>query len=415
MKRVLSFLIIPAVCAGLGFVLASAEKTPAGLSDKEELGKRLFFDKNLSNPPGQNCAACHGPGVGYTGPDQAINKAGSVYEGAFKGRFGNRKPPSAAYAGGSPILRQEEESGNLVGGMFWDGRAQGDLLGDPLAEQALGPFLNPLEQNMPDKRSLILAVIKSDYAGLFEKVWGPGSLDAENRVDSTFASIGVSIAAYERSAEVSPFRSKFDDFWHAAKARGLDVAKINVSTAGNFANLGLSPAELNGLVLFATKAMCFECHTLASGNGMPPAFTDYGYDNLGVPKNPDNPFYRQDKVYNPDGANWVDKGLGGWFDKTVGSKRFASLNYGRFKVPTLRNVDLRPSPGFVKAYMHNGCFKRLKDVVHFYNTRDTAGAVWPPPEVGANVNVNKSGNLGLTEAEENAIVVFLAALSDRRR
>ena len=70
--------------------------------------------------------------------------------------------------------------------------------------------------------------------------------------------------------------------------------------------------------------------------------------------------------------------------------------YGKVQVPTLRNVDMRPRPDFVKAYMHNGYLKTLKAVVHFYNTRDTlnggvhlpAGlpgregiAYWPWPEV----------------------------------
>jgi cytochrome c peroxidase len=49
----------------------------------------------------------------------------------------------------------------------------------------------------------------------------------------------------------------------------------------------------------------------------------------------------------------------------------APENVGRFQVPTLRNVDKRPSPNFVKAYGHNGYFKTLKSIVHFYNTRDT--------------------------------------------
>jgi cytochrome c peroxidase len=111
------------------------------LSPEQKLGKKLLFDTNLSTPHGQACAACHGPEVGYTGPDAAINAAGAVYEGAVAGRFGNRKPPAAAYAGDSPILKYDGTK--WVGGMFWDGRATGWTLGDPLAEQAQGPFLEP--------------------------------------------------------------------------------------------------------------------------------------------------------------------------------------------------------------------------------------------------------------------------------
>jgi cytochrome c peroxidase len=409
----------PVVTACLAFLLAlslpflSAQKVAAKLSPLEELGKRLFFDKNLSNPAGQECAVCHGPRVGFTGPDEAINKTGGVYEGAVRGRFGNRKPPAAAYAGGSPKFHRGED-GKFAGGMFWDGRATGDTLNDPLAEQALGPFMNPLEQNMPDKKSIILAVQKSDYAGMFTKIWGPGALDAEKNLDRSYVRIGRAIAAYERSVEVNPFSSKFDDFWRAAKAKGLEVEKVSAANAKDFANLGLDDAELKGLVLFTTKGRCANCHVLDSEKGQPPVFTDYSYDNLGVPKNPQNPFYGQDKAYNPDGANWVDKGLGGYLETVDTYKEFAAANMGKHKVPTLRNVDLRPSPGFVKAYAHNGYFKSLKDIVHFYNSRDKAGAKWPAPEVAANIDKEDMGNLGLTDSEENLIVEFMKALSDRR-
>ena len=123
------------------FLLISPMASAQGaLSSQEELGRLLFFDTNLSDPAGQACAACHGPSVGYTGPDQAINAAGAVYEGAVTDRFGNRKPPAAAYAGDSPILFYDTANETWVGGMFWDGRATGWTLGDPLAEQALGPL-----------------------------------------------------------------------------------------------------------------------------------------------------------------------------------------------------------------------------------------------------------------------------------
>ena len=94
-------------------------------------------------------------------PDSAINAAGAVYPGAVHSRFGNRKPPTAAYAGDSPVLYFDEEEDVWVGGMFWDGRATGWTLGDPLAEQALGPFLNPLEQDLPNARLVLLRLARS--------------------------------------------------------------------------------------------------------------------------------------------------------------------------------------------------------------------------------------------------------------
>jgi cytochrome c peroxidase len=394
------------------FAFCAGKEEPLGLTKKELLGKKLFFDTNLSSPPGQDCAFCHGPEAGWTGPVEEINKAGAVYEGAVTGRFGNRKPPSAAYAGQSPIFHLDEE-GNFTGGMFWDGRATGKELGDPLAEQAMGPFLNPLEQNIPDKKSAVTIVGDSDYAALFEEVWGHGSLDWESDIDGTYERIARSIAAFERSSEVNPFSSKFDLFWNNTKAAGRDVESIDESNWENYKNLGLESEEVEGLMLFVTRGKCAECHILSPGpNGEPPVFTDFTYDNLGAPKNPTNPFYSMPKEWNPQGKDWVDKGLGGFLESTEEYARYASANYGKHKVPTLRNVNLRPRKGFAKAFLHNGFFKSLKDVVHFYNTRDVEGANWPPPEISENVNTDELGDLGLSEREEDLIVLFMTTLSD---
>jgi cytochrome c peroxidase len=383
-------LVFLALLASFNCVSRQAGPKTSPLTPLEELGKRLFFDKNLSTPSGQECAACHAPAVGGTGAEEAFNKAGGVYEGAVKGRFGNRKPPASAYAGDSPVLHQDE-NGDFFGGMFWDGRATGETLGDPLAEQAMGPFLNPLEQNNPDKKSIILQVLKSDYAALFEKAWGKGSLDAEKDIDGTYERIARSIAAYERSAEVNPFNSRFDDFWRKAGEKGLAVETIDSTNWKKFSGLGLGDEELQGLVLFATKARCANCHLITSAKGKPPLFTDFGYDNLGIPKNPDNPFYAMPPEWNPDGQNWIDKGLGGFLAESAKYASLASANYGKHKVPTLRNVDLRPRPDFIKAYMHNGFFKDLKSIVHFYNTRDVASENWPAPEVSDNLNTADMG------------------------
>ncbi len=378
----------------------------AKLTPVEELGKKLFLDKNLSTPPGQSCAACHDSKSGWTGPLENIR---GVYEGVLKGRFGNRKPPSSAYAGDSPIFSLNNE-GDFVGGMFWDGRATGSELRDPLAEQAGGPFLNPLEQNNPDKKTVVLKVKNSEYASVFEQVWKVKAADWEN-VAKIYEFVSRSVAAYERSEEVNPFDSKFDLFWKNALAKNLKVEAIDQANRKNYMDLGLDEAEIKGLMLFNTKAKCANCHVLTAGpNGRPPLFTDYTYDNLGLPRNPANPFYTMGANFNPQGKDWVDNGLGGYLRAVPRYAKYADENIGKHKVPTLRNVDLRTIPSFVKVYGHNGALRSLKEVVHFYNARDTGN--FPLPEVKTNLNTEELGNLGLTDEEENAVVVFLKTLSD---
>ncbi|MCK7477284.1 MAG: hypothetical protein M0C28_07135 [Candidatus Moduliflexus flocculans] len=78
----------------------------------------------------------------------------------------------------------------------------------------------PSSRTWPTRRASSAAVKRSNYAGLFEKVFGPGSLDADKDPQAAYAEIGRAIAAYERSAEVNTFSSKFDDFWRAALGQG---------------------------------------------------------------------------------------------------------------------------------------------------------------------------------------------------
>lgn len=394
------------------------------------LGKKLFFDRHLSVNGNQACAACHGPQVGWTGPDEDINIHGSVYEGSVAGRFGNRKPPSSGYATLAPLFSYDAATGAFFGGNFWDGRATGWKLGNPAADQAQGPFLNPVEQGLPDTAAVVDLACSSEYGPLFRKVWGPGAC---GQVDRAYDDVARSIAAYEGSEQVNRFASKFDAYL-AGKAR-------------------FTPIEQAGYQLFTGKARCTSCHIATGKPGEPPLFTDFTYDNLGVPRNPENPFYGMDKVsvdgapINPQGAAFVDEGLGGFLAKlasddswrslphvpdamkTLASSELTSLateNMGKQKVPTLRNVDRRPGPRFRKAYTHNGYFKSLAGLVHFYNTRDKLGRCpgdfteqqalahhcWPAPEVPQNVNTAELGNLGLTPTEEAAVVAFLHTLSD---
>ncbi len=409
-------LVMYSVCIIFGFILmANAES----LMPNEELGKSIFFDLSLSIDNNQSCASCHDPDWGWTGPINAINEAGAVYEGSIPGRFGDRKPPSSAYAAQSPIFHLSR-TGLFIGGNFWDGRATGEKLGNPAADQAQGPFLNPAEQALPDSACVVYKVCNAAYPVSFEEVWGAGTCDInwpedieivceaeggtvdlspEDRAksDKAYDQIALSIAAYESSFEVNAFSSKYD---HSFKGKSK-----------------LTKLERKGFALFKGKGKCKLCHI---GNGQHALFTDYSFDNLGIPTNPTNPAYESDNTF-------VDPGLGGFLKNSGYDEDVYLTEWGKHKVPTLRNVDLRPTlPESTKAYGHNGYFKSLEGIVHFYNTRDIkpecsdvyteaqalAEGCWPAPEVPVNLNVTELGDLGLTPEEETAIVAFLKALSD---
>jgi cytochrome c peroxidase len=403
MRKIIIFLSVFSLVSAIG-INASA------LTPSEQLGEAIFFDTNLSVNNNQSCAACHGPGAGWTGPDAAINAGGAVYEGSIPGRFGDRKPPSAAYATPSPILHYviEKKKALFIGGNFWDGRATGETLGSPAAEQAQGPFLNPLEQALSSPADVISRICVSTYSDLFTGVCGTDACDPANE-SAAYNCVGLSVAAYEGSSEVNQFTSKYDAFLKG--------------------QVDLTKQEKQGLNLFKSKGKCANCHDLDPGpNGEHPLFTDFTYDNLGVPRNPMNPFYSE-LDFNSQGFSWIDLGLGGFLGSRMDYQQFAAANNGKMKVPTLRNVDKwDPILGTkIKAYAHNGYFKTLKQIVHFYNTRDAkppclsaftpvedamAQGCWPVPEVPVNVNSKELGNLQLTDAQEDAIVAFMKTLSD---
>ena len=175
-----------------------------GLTSVEQLGKSIFFDENLSINLNQSCASCHVPDWGWTGPDSAINAGGAVYEGSIPGRFGDRKPPSAAYATVSPIFFQDKK-GLFIGGNFWDGRATGERLGNPAADQAQGPFLNRVAQALPDSACVVYRVCTGDYSASFEDVWGGEACDISWPAD--VETVCATEGGLRNTSCISPFRS----------------------------------------------------------------------------------------------------------------------------------------------------------------------------------------------------------------
>jgi len=412
------------------------------------LGKLLLFDKHLSVHENEACSFCHMPETGFTGPIQSLNLSTVSYPGSIRTRFSQRKPQTYMYATFAPVLHYNTLQGDFVGGNFWDMRASGYRLQSPAAEQAQGPPTNPVEMGLPDSACLAYRLSNSAYRKLFEQVWGADSFVISwpkgvericatpappkgddpypvhlssadrQRTDHVYDSFALSIAAYEASPEVSPFTSKYD-YVQAGKEK-------------------FTAEEARGYALFRGKARCNECHR-DGGPGEEPMFTDFTASNLGVPRNPALEFYFEvapdNHGYSPNsqGPSYTDIGVGAFLRKLKSLSgqlnpdsawiALAPKFDGKFRVPTLRNVDMRPNPQFVKAYMHNGYFKSLKEVVHFYNTRDALPACkpgdpgekvscWPPPEDPTDLNKRQLGNLKLTEQEEDDLVAFLKALTD---
>jgi cytochrome c peroxidase len=393
----------------LSAVLALGVGPAFGLSDMETVGKMIYKDKDLSLYNNQSCMTCHHPGAGFADPANAKDPLNSVVStGSDGSSVGGRNAPISAYAGFSPEFGFGFEDGELLfsGGMFWDGRATGWTLGDPLAEQAQGPFLNPVEMALPDAAAVVARVAAAPYAKKFEKVF-PGTDYAD--VSGTYDNIAIAIAAYEKSPEVTMFNSLFDQFYQACVAMGIDPAAIDMTTDLAAVPQGiLNDGQLKGLALFNDpgKGNCAACHVMtpavdpATEQTFPPVFTDFTYDNLGIPKST-NPAM----VNNP-----VDLGLGGapqivaMFDAGSITEAQKDAQNGKFKVPPLRNVA-KSAP-----YGHNGYFATLEEIVNFYNTRDVGN--WDAPEVAENVNAAELGNLGLTAQEEKLIVNFMKTLTD---
>ncbi|WP_111638933.1 cytochrome-c peroxidase [Marinomonas shanghaiensis] len=354
----------------------SSDELPVSLSDpKALLGSQLFFDTNLSKNRNQSCGTCHDIANAFVDKRQDA-LFGAVSLGSDGHSIGGRNTPTAGYAAFAPAFYRLP-NGEYRGGQFLDGRASG------LAQQAEGPFVNPLEMALPDGASVVARVKENArYVDLFNTLYGQGILDD---AEQGYVAITNAIATFEKTSLFMPFDSKYD-----RALRGEEK---------------LTPQEELGKTLFFSQQFtnCNACHQLSTSPlNAQETFSNYEYRNIGVPANPDLMAHNGNK-----------KDLGLLDNPSIDDPKQA----GKFKVPSLRNVAV------TGPYMHNGVFKDLRTVVLFYdkynNPKRTVnpetGEPWAEPEVAENIDlVNLEKGPALPDQRVDAIVAFLKTLTDKR-
>src|SRR3989475_603202 len=352
------------------------------------LGKAMNYDKTISPERTSACSSCHMPYVGFSGPIPSVNLTMVAYPGTVHFRAGKRTAQRYTYSPYFPVLHFNETQQLFFGGNFWDSRATGYILQQADAEQAQHPPVDTQEMGNPDTACIAFKLSQAEYRPFFEMA-GAQLFDGKGNCNSCHVD--------GRGTTISPGQT--------------DTSKA---------------ATVN------------------------PVFTCFGSANEGLPLNPRNAFYYQTTpdpfgfTGNPLGFGYRDLGLGTFLRSGFGSApnpnstwtQFAPSVDGQFQVATARDVAMTPSqcptteapgPYFQKEFFHNGYVKSLKQLVHFYNTRDlysfdvTSGHCppgttekvdcWPRPEVPQNLDCT-TGNLGLTDQEENQIVAFLQTLTD---
>jgi cytochrome c peroxidase len=448
----------------------------------ETLGELMQYDQNISPNRNVACASCHMPYVAFSGPIPSVNLTMIAYPGTVHFRAGKRTAQRYTYSPFFPVLQFNEEQGLFFGGNFWDSRATGYLLRSPDAHQAQGPPVDTQEMGFPDTACITFRLSQAKYRPLFEEVFGKGSFDINfpadteqichtpggaaklggsttpvrlspadrTRSNQVYDHWAQSLSAYEQSVQVSAFSSKFDAY-----------LKDPV-------NNPLTPDELAGYNLFRGKGNCNSCHLdgrstapaptaptsedTGKAASVNPLFTCFGSANEGLPLNPRDAIYYQNTpdqfgfTANPDGFAYRDLGLGTFLRSGPGTWPNPNASWipqapmvdGQMQVSSARNVAMTPAqcptteapgPYFQKEFFHNGYIKSLKQLVHFYNTRDKKGYsypvtsghcppgttervdCWPEPEVKNNLDMT-TGDLGLTDKEEDQIVAFLQTLTD---
>jgi cytochrome c peroxidase len=364
----------------------------ATVAEMTELGRKLFFERQLSASGQMSCATCHDPAFAYGPPnDRATQLGGPDMKSA-----GLRAVPSLRYLQSVPRFEEHhfdeavEDSTDQgpTGGHAWDGRA------DTTHDQARLPLTSPLEMANATVEAVTSRIEEGPLAAQFRAVFGDDVFADPTRAVTALLKC---LELFQQSpADFYPYSSRYD-----AYLRGKGT---------------LTPAEQRGLALFndPKKGNCASCHPSQIRKGAFPQFTDFGFNAIGVPRNRALPANRD--------PGYFDRGLCGPLRRDLaGHPEYC----GFFRVPVLRNTATR------RAYFHNGVFHTLEQVMDFYVARDVSpDRFYPkvqgrveafddlPPEQRRNVTHDppfdrKSGAApALTKAEIRDVIAFLKALTD---
>ena len=307
-------------CMVLGGMLWWKHTPTQPLAPAAQLGKLIFHDVGLSASGQQSCATCHVASLGHASA-RGLEAGGASFEYP-----GERNVPSLRYLSFNQGLQWDEE-GKASGGFFWDGRA------DSLQAQAGEPFLNPHEMANTSRAEVVQRLQASAYAARFSEVFGNGIWRSP---EQAFDAMTSALASYQTQ---DPVFRRFDSLFDRVMQGQAQF----------------SAQQERGWHLFQDeeKGNCAACHTAqAAADGTPALFTDFSYDNLGVP--------RHTAILANAKATHFDLGLCNPKQNVCGA----------FKVPSLRNVAVR------RAFFHNARFDNLHDALSFYASRDTDPAKW---------------------------------------
>jgi cytochrome c peroxidase len=375
----------PPASASAYYAYPFAKRPP--VAEMTALGALAFRDPSLSASGKLACATCHDPDHMFA-PGNAL----AVQLGGKTGKLaGTRATPSLRYLNSVPRFTEhfhdaddrDDVDQGPAGGLTWDGRA------DSTHDQARAPLMSPVEMANQSPDEVVERLRKAPYADRFRAAFGDNVLASS---ESGFRALTLVLEVYQQDpAQFYPYTSKYD-----AVLRGQAT---------------LSEQEARGKAVFdaADKGNCASCHPDTMAGGFP-AFTDFGFNALGVPRN-------RAISANAD-PKFHDLGLCGPY-RTDLTKRTELC--GMFRTPSLRNVATR------KRFFHNGGFASLSKAVAFYATRDTAPEKWYPhgeafddlpPEYRANVHKEppfggvRGSKPALSDADVIDIVAFLGTLTD---